>query len=404
MRGPASQLLYRTASSGVRRVDDFFSSARGNFAVDASLEGLQPDEEALLGPVGARTRFQRGTRLFFGGTSYLGLPKSRIVRVASAVATLRYGTSVSASRSTTGTHQIHLLLERALATYMGTEDAVVCGAGAVANRILLQALKQENDVIFAEEGSHPSLYGAVLGAKTVRSFRVDDLDTFKVQLSLHLSGIIILNGVDAVSGKVAPLDRIFAALPEGKDYRVVVDDCHGVFILGKNGRGTPELFDLSQTVYQTATMSKALGSFGGFIAGSSEFCDQLRATTAYRSATALPPSVAAASLMSLLLLMRDGGKHRNRAISNTEYAAAKLRELGFSTTFHGVPILSLKPPVGIDAKRISLELKNRFGIIVPFMHYPSTDSPGQLRLALSSDHNRKDIDELCLALKRILDK
>ncbi|MBU0507135.1 MAG: pyridoxal phosphate-dependent aminotransferase family protein [bacterium] len=349
----------------------------------------------LNGPVGRHTRFSDHEVTFYGGTNYLGLANHPLTRMAAGYAALKYGTSVAASRITTGTAKPHIMLERSLALYMGTKDAVICGSGGDANRILLNGITNFNDVVFCEQTAHPTLLESVPKNIRTQFFSQDDLTDLEHQLQGIDHGLILINGVNALTGRIAPLDQLYQLMRQRPGLRLVVDDCHGVFVLGLRGKGTVEHFGIrSDQVFQTGTMSKALGSFGGFIAGSKELCQQLRDTTTYRASTPLPPPVAAASIASIALLLSRGSDLRRALLHNAKYLATRLNDLGFETTFYGTPILSIKPPQDVDAKKLSDDLL-REGIYLPFIRYPHKDSPGQLRLALSAAHLQEDIDALC---------
>jgi 7-keto-8-aminopelargonate synthetase-like enzyme len=354
----------------------------------------------LNGAVGRRAVFDDFEVTFYGGTNYLGLANHPLNRLAAGFAALKYGTSVAASRVTTGTAKPHIMLERSLALYMGTKEALICGSGGDANRVLLNGITQFNDVVFCEQTAHPTLLESIPKNIQTRFFSQNDLADLEHQLEGIDRGLILIDGVNALTGRIAPLDQLYQLMQHRPGLRLVVDDCHGAFVLGLRGRGAVEHFGIrSDRVYQTGTMSKALGSFGGFIAGSRELCAQLRDTTTYRAATPLPPPVAAASIASLAVLFSRGGDLRRELLQNTHYLAQRLNELGFETTFHGTPILAIKPPEHVDAQKLSDDLL-REGIYLPFIRYPHKDSPGQLRLALSATHLREDIDTLCVQLAK----
>lgn len=361
---------------------------------------VKPGTPVLTGPVGPHARFNGRSYRFFGGTNYLGLANNWLVKFGAAAVALEYGTSVSASRVTTGTNNLHALLEASLSQLMGTEDACLCGSGGDANRILLSAIARPNDVVICDEAAHTSVAASVPRDVAVRSFRHNDFSQLRRMVGNVGGAIVAVNGVDPLTGDIAQLDLMMNLFPARENVRVVVDDCHGVGVLGRRGRGTLEHCGItSDRVYQTATMSKAFGSHGGFVAGARTLCDRLRKTAAYGGATALPPSVAAASLASVMLVMMRGVHLRKKLVDISAYAAASLNEIGFEAMHHGTPILALRSPAGVDGQQLSEYLRGA-GIYLPHIRYPLPTSRGRLRVALTAQHTKKDVDMLVDALRR----
>lgn len=353
-----------------------------------------PDNLVLTGPVGRHVRVNGRNLLNFSGTDYLGLARNPLARLSAAVAAAEYGNSMSASRATTGTHRLHLQLERALALSMGTEDACLCANGAAACQILLAAIGQPHDVFICEENAHQALMAAIPGSARAETFSQNDLETLENILLWCSQGVILLNGVNPVTGEIAPLAEILSRVADKPGIRVVVDDCHGVFVLGKNGRGTLELArTTSRQVYLAATMSKALGSTGGFVAGSSALCERMRGTAAYRSASALPPTVVAASLANLFTLSRRGPSLRERLHGIDTYAFIRFSMAWFTTRHFGAPILALVPPGERDPKDLARWLCSR-GFLLPAVNYPDAHAPAVLRFAARADHREQDINLL----------
>jgi 7-keto-8-aminopelargonate synthetase-like enzyme len=351
----------------------------------------------LAGPVGARTNLGGKDYIYFGGTNYLGLANHPLIKAASILATLSYGTSSSASRATTGTRPLHCGAEQKIADFMDAEDACLMPSGLHANLALMDILSLQSDVVFCERRmSHPSLMAAartMFGAEA-RSFDLDHLPNLARNIRRHSisSAVVALNGVDPASGRIAPLDRIAKAL-SGLNVRVLVDDCHGVGVLGENGRGTPEYFGIEGgLVFQSATMSKAFGCHCGFVVGSLELCNAVRKTQAYKSASAVPPSEAAACLMAAVIADANPSL-RARLFSNVAYAVSGLRARGFEIMHEGTPIIVLAEPTGAGARALCDRLRQR-GIYVSNTNYPDGGGIDRVRIVISASHRRRDIDAL----------
>lgn len=282
--------------------------------------------------------------LRFDGTDYQNLASHPGAKLAAVMATARFGNSFSGSRVTSGTHDLHLDLEKKLAVFMGRQDAVLASSGQHANQILLEHLVKLNDVIYAQDTAHPSLLSSVPNPQAIQSFSKSDLMRLKQGIESIESAVILVNGVDAVTGEIFPLAWLQGLLNlyPHKNMRVVVDDAHGVFVLGKNGRGSLEHAGISsERFFQTATMSKGLGSFGGFIAGAKKLCDALRDQPAYRSSSSLPPGVLAASRSNLRTL----SERRTFGVPFWEKSllpfVAGLQFLGCTVEFHDPPLINL---------------------------------------------------------------
>ena len=237
---------------------------------------------------------------------------------------------------TTGTSGIHLELEKQLSAFKQKEDAVVYASGYLGNAILLQVLRKEYSAVFADESSHPSILEAI-PRDISRIFQYEHASCSHLEALLkknrRFRPLIITDGLFALTGEIAPLGQIFA-LAERFNAILVVDDAHSTGILGENGRGTPEYFHLeeAENLFQTETMSKALGAYGGFIAGSLELTGSIRtSSTVYQASTSLPPPVVSAGIASLKLLEDQPGL-RIKLLSIASEIRTGISNLGFNTT------------------------------------------------------------------------
>ena len=340
---------------------------------------------------------------YFGGNNYLGLANHPAVREAAIKAVEKYGVNFSASRHTTGTADIHLELEKTLAVFKGKEDAVVFASGYQGNSILLELLKGSYSTIFIDQSAHASIIAAI-PSDVVKVMFYDHCDASHLEKLLdHNKGsdpLVVTDGVFALTGEIAPLDRIYPVVKEHNGI-LVVDDAHATGILGVTGKGTPEYFNLhtEEKIFQTETMSKALGGYGGFISGSYNLTEMIRERSAtYQASTALPPPIAAAGIASLKIISR----HPELRTGLLE-KAGKLREeigrLGFHTTHFNTPVI----PVILDsperAKSLSSYLEEN-GVIAPFMNYPVRQELHLVRIAVSFSHTDEQIRALLKLLKQ----
>jgi len=343
---------------------------------------------------------------YFGGNNYLGLASHPALKAAVIRAVEKYGVNFSASRCTTGTASVHIELEKQLSFFKGKQDTVVFASGYMGNSILLEILKDSYSAVLADQFAHASIISGIPGNVNTLYYKHCDADHLEYLLGQHkiLDPLIITDGVFALTGEIAPLDKIY---PVVKRYNgiLVVDDAHSTGILGKTGRGTPEHFSLPEdgNVYQTETMSKALGGYGGFISGNRKLIGMIRErSSVYMASTALPPPVVAAGIASLKIISENPGMHLQLLAK-----AGKLREevaaLGFQTTHHNTPIIPILVHSFEKARSLSIFLEEN-GIIVPFINYPSAQEMNMVRITVTVCHTEDQTVELLGSLKKWIKK
>lgn len=334
---------------------------------------------------------------YFAGNNYLGLATHTAVKEAAVKAVEKYGVNFSASRHTTGTADIHLELENSLALFKGTQDAVVFASGFQGNAILLDILKDRYSAVFCDRNVHASiLAGIPAGVEKVVFYDHCDASSLETLLNQSESDhpLVITDGVFALTGEIAPLDRIYPVVK--KHYGLlVVDDAHSTGILGRTGKGTPEHFHLpeDENVFQTETMSKALGGYGGFISGNRKLIKLIREKSAtYQASTALPPPIAAAGIASLQIIQKNPAL-RLRVLENASKVRDEVTRMGFRSAGGGTPIIPVIFDSSAKASGLSRFLEEQ-GIIAPFMNYPVKVEMHQIRITVSAIHTTGQIDFL----------
>jgi len=344
---------------------------------------------------------------YFAGNNYLGLADHPAIKKASVRSIKKYGNNFSASRCTTGTADIHLELEKKLAAFMQKQDAVVFASGYMSNGILLDTLKNRYSSVFMDELAHPSITGSIpREIENIRYF--DHCDVFHLENLLkqnkESNPLVITDGVFALSGEIAPLDKIYP-LVEKYHAILVVDDAHSIGILGKNGRGTAEYFNLdwAGNIYSSGTMSKALGGYGGFISGTHELIELIREkSAAFQASTSLPPSLVATGTASLEIL-QNYPELRVRLLDKATALRKEIISLGFQTTPDYTPIIPIIWTELSKAEGLSLFLKNN-RVIAPFMNYPVKMKGHMIRITVSAGHTDAQIENLLILLKKWRDK
>ena len=267
---------------------DVFSKVRGHERAEqlraAREADLLPYFRTLESPAAPVVEMEGAERIMLGSNNYLGLTADPRVMQGARDALERYGTGLTGSRLLNGTLDLHLQLERELAEWMGTEDALVFTTGHQANVGTLGTILAPGDTVVADSGDHASILdGCLLSRAKLRPFRHNRLD--KLEKMLERAGddgggvLVVVDGVFSMEGDVAPLPQI-ADLCRAHGARLMVDEAHGAGVLGARGAGTAELFGVEDRVdLRMGTFSKSLASCGGFIAGSHEVIDFLRITS-----------------------------------------------------------------------------------------------------------------------------
>ena len=352
----------------------------------------------------ATTVRQDGIELLaFHGCGYLGLAHDDRVTNAAAAALQRFGTSGLASRGTSGNLDLHERLEVQLAEFLGVEAALVTPDGYLADLAAISALSRDTRIAIVDGDSHPSLVDAATLAGLEQYPYADGdmnhaaalLDRFKGEAPL-----VLTDGAFAMHGRLAPVNELLRYLPTGGI--VVVDDSHGVGVLGRRGRGTSEAFALrDDRLLLTGSLGKALGAGGGFLAGTAEHVARVRSEAAsFVGTTALAPPLAAAASRALEVIDEEPDR-MERLRANTGQLHRSARRIGLRSTGTFLPVLRIELPTFEDARRVSASLHVE-GIFVPAIRYPGANADGLLRVAVTSEHTSSEIRRLEEALMRHL--
>ena len=280
--------------------------------------------------------------------NYLGFTTNRKLRKAAVAAIKTHGVGSGAVRTIAGTMDIHMALEEQIARFKHTEAAVVFQSGFAANAGTVQAILGENDLIVSDELNHASIIdGGRLSKATRKIFRHKDLNHCEgiLRETQNWSGrkLLITDGVFSMDGDIAPLAGL-CELAEKYNCIMMVDDAHASGVLGRGGRGTVDHFNVHGRVdVQVGTLSKAVGSLGGYVCGSRDLIEFLyHRARPFLFSTSHPPSVTATCQAAFALLDSPEGEKLIRKLwRNTMFFKKRLKKLGFNTGMSETPITPL---------------------------------------------------------------
>ncbi|HEX5223596.1 MAG TPA: aminotransferase class I/II-fold pyridoxal phosphate-dependent enzyme [Solirubrobacteraceae bacterium] len=320
---------------------DVFAKIRGHEREEvlraANEADILPYFRLLTSPAMPVVEMEGAQRIMLGSNNYLGLTADERVLKGAEDALHRYGTGLTGSRLLNGTIPLHLELEREIAEWMGTEDAIVFSTGHQANLGTLGTLLDQRDTVIVDSGDHASILdGCLLSRAKLRPFRHNRLEKLERALERAQGDgggvLVVVDGVFSMEGDIAPLPDI-CALCESYGARVMVDEAHGAGVLGMRGAGTHELLGVSDRVdLLLGTFSKSLAACGGFVAGSAEVIEYLRiASRAFLFTASAVPAAVGAALAALRVLRSDDGPPLLAAVLDNAWRLRDgLHELGFA--------------------------------------------------------------------------
>jgi 8-amino-7-oxononanoate synthase len=294
--------------------------------------------------------------IMLGSNNYLGLANHPKVVEAAIQAVREYGTGACSSRILTGTSSLHARLERRLAEFKGTEDAVVFSTGFMTMMGTITALTDAGDIILSDELNHASIVeGCRLSRAQVMIYRHSDMASLEEKLAEcnpDANKLIVTDGVFSMRGTVANLPEI-KSLADRYRAHIMVDDAHGTGVLGATGRGTPEYFDMEgQIDLVCGTFSKSLGSVGGFTCSRKDVITYLRLTSRPFIFTASPTPSTVATVIACLDVMAEEPELLQKLHDNSYYFKSGIQDLGFTIEETVTPIIPIV--IGEDKKAFKM--------------------------------------------------
>ncbi|MCE2889265.1 MAG: 8-amino-7-oxononanoate synthase [Pseudanabaena sp.] len=331
--------------------------------------------------------------LMFASNNYLGLAGDRRLIDAAISATEMYGTGSTGSRLVTGHLALHEELESTIADLKNTEAALVFSSGYLANLGTIAAIVGARDLILGDEYNHSCLKkGGLLSGATAIDYQHLNLADLTAKLQEHRAKyrrcLITTDSVFSMDGDLAPLREIMD-LAHQYDCMVLVDEAHGTGVFGDRGGGLTQALGIRENLIQVGTLSKALGSLGGYVAGSAKLIDYLRnraATWIYT--TALSPADTGAAIAAIKIIKTENNL-RQKLWQNVGFLKQGLQNLGFQAIAFDSPIVAIE--MGDIAKTLQMATHLREnGIFAPAIRPPTVPTP-RIRLTLMASHTHEQI-------------
>lgn len=334
--------------------------------------------------------------LMFGSNSYLGLTNHPKVIEAAVEATRKYGTGCAGSRFLNGTLDLHIALEKELAEFVGKEEAIIYSTGFQVNLGVVSCVTGRNDYIFCDELDHASIVeGRRLSFSTAVKFRHNDMENLERELQKCAPDalkLIVVDGVFSMEGDVANLPEI-VRLKQKYNASIMVDEAHGLGVLGRQGRGTCDHFGVTNDVdLIMGTFSKSLASIGGFIASDSSVINYLRHNSrSYIFSASCTPGATAAAREALHILKNEPERVQH-LWDVTNYSLKCFRELGFEIGNTSTPIIPLYVRDMEKTFMLTTMLFEEGVFVNPVVPPACSPNDTLIRFSLMATHTKEQVD------------
>lgn len=375
-------------------------------------------ETAFSTPQAGEVKVNGKKTVMMASNNYLGMSNHPVVKKAAIDAIKEYGYGMASVRFLCGTQTIHLQLEKKIAQFIGTEDAILFSSAFAANNAFFPSLLNEKlgkeeykDVIYTDGLNHASIIDGMRLCKPETTdkkiYKNNDVAQLEQLLeadkdSAYRFKIIASDGVFSMEGSYAHLQRL-EELANKYNALLFIDDCHAIGVAGRSGRGTPEKFGVLKKIdVLTGTLGKAIGgALGGYIGGSKTMIEYLRQKSRpYTFSNSLPPSVVMASIAAIDLLSKDRSIV-TRLHENTAYFRKEIAALGFTIIDGDHPIV----PVMLGEASVAQEMSKRLlkaGVYVKGLWFPVVPKgEARLRVQISAALSKKNIDHALDAFESV---
>src|SRR5947209_369552 len=373
---------------------------------DLKQKGTHFKLRVLEDPQAPESTFDGKRVINLASNNYLGLTTHPKLREAALEATNKYGVGSGAVRTVSGTMKIHMELEEKIARFKNVEACVVFQSGFAANAGTVSAILGKGDFIISDELNHASIIdGARLSRATIKVFRHKDA-THAEELLKEIANepghkLLISDGVFSMDGDIGPLPAL-CDLAEKYGAIMMVDDAHSSGVLGRNGRGTIDHFNMHGRVdVQVGTLSKAIGALGGYVCGSRDLIDFLyHRARPFLFSTSHPPAVAAACLAAFDVLEQEPERIQS-LWDNTKHFKQGLQSAGFNTGISETPIT----PVIVGEAKTAHELSRALfqeGVFATGIGFPTVaKGRARVRTIVASTHTRAELDRALEVFQKV---
>jgi len=367
--------------------------------------GLYRELNIVEGTQDTHLEIKGKTYLSFCSNNYLGLANNPLVIKAVKDAVEKYGWGAGASRLVSGNMKLHEVLEGEISRFKGKEASIVFPTGYMANIGTISSLVSKGDLVISDKLNHASIIdGCRLSGADFRVYPhcdMEKLENILKKSSKYPRKLIVTDTVFSMDGDLAPLPDIVRIAHKYKAM-VMVDEAHGTGVFGKKGRGVIEHFNLSKKVDSVmGTLSKAVGSLGGYVSGDADLINYLRnKARPFMYTTALPPAVCAASIAGIKLIQKNP-LLRKSLWNNVRYLKKELELLNFNVIPSESPIIPIL--IGDAKKAVDVsKLLYKKGILIPAIRPPTVPADSsRLRMTVMSTHTRKDLERLLEVLSDV---
>lgn len=334
--------------------------------------------------------------LMFGSNSYLGLTNHPKVIEAAVEATRKYGTGCAGSRFLNGTLDLHLALEKELAEFVGKEEAIIYSTGFQVNLGVVSCVTGRNDYILCDELDHASIVeGRRLSFSTAAKFKHNDMEDLERELQKcnpESIKLIVVDGVFSMEGDMANLPEI-VRLKKKYNASIMVDEAHGLGVLGRQGRGTCDHFGVTEDVdLIMGTFSKSLAAIGGFIASDASVINYLRHNSRSYIFSASNTPAATAAARAALHIMKTEPERIQHLWDVTNYALTSFRQLGFEIGNTSTPIIPLYVRDMNKTFQVTTMLFEEGVFVNPVVPPACSPNDTLIRFSLMATHTKEQVD------------
>ncbi|NLB79267.1 MAG: pyridoxal phosphate-dependent aminotransferase family protein [Clostridiaceae bacterium] len=362
---------------------------------------LQSGQDTVVSMEGHRT-------IMIGSNNYLGLTSDPRVKEAAIKAVEKYGSGCSGSRFLNGTLDLHLELENALSKFLHKDACITFSTGFQSNLGIISAIAGRNDIILCDKENHASIYDACrLSYATMVRYKhsdMEDLEKVLIEVPESKGCLIVTDGVFSMGGEICKLPQI-VELAKKYGARVMVDDAHGLGVLGENGRGTAEHFGLEDDVdILMGTFSKSLASLGGYMAASADVISYVKhSSRPFIFSASIPPSNAAAALCALNILKKEPERVRNlNDIADYMRGLLKARNIPLNET--ETPIIPIMTYDDTRTFILCRELLNEGLYVNPVISPAVPQEFSMIRTSYTATHTRDLMDEAAEIFAKVFAK